>query len=117
MMLGLTFDIGLPLSDLSLRAGVFGGYGMAKLATETKSGSSTVSSGSSGGGFVAEGDLQLRYEMIPLLSLGLDLGYRLANIGAMKSDSSGASIKNSSGGDLAWDYSGVNGGLSLSFNF
>jgi hypothetical protein len=125
--LGLSVDSSLPLTGLSVIGGVWGGYGVASTQAAFSQ-YSDVNSGL-GGGFVGEAAAQLRYKLFAGLSLGLDLGYRLANISNVNStktfyDSSFWNslsgqpyIKNSNGSQGSIDFSGMNIGGALSFDF
>lgn len=117
MELGLAADISIPLSGLSARAGVWGGVGMATLATGTKTaGVLTNSAYYSGNGFTAEALAALRYSIVPFLSLSLEAGYRLANISKV-ADSNGKDLKKNATDAAAIDFSGANVGGGLTFSF
>ena len=125
MELGLTVDTSIPMSGLSVIGGIWGGYGLAGAKnTQTFAGLSNSALGN-GGGFVGEAAAQLRYGLVAGLSLGLDLGYRLANITNMENSTDSPFgpkkgdpfFKNSNGSTGAFDYSGLNIGGALSFNF
>jgi hypothetical protein len=117
MELGLAVDAGLPLTGLSVRGGLFGGYGMATGMTVAKvQGVTTSTTLLQGGGFTAEAVADLRYEIFSIVSLGLDAGYRLANMAQMK-DTSGNVYKKSNGDDMAFDFGGFNIGACLNVGF
>lgn len=126
LMLGISTDWSLPLTGLAVKGGVYGGYGMGTLKSAL-TGGATGTQDASGGAFVGEIAAQARYSILPLLSLGLDLGYRLAKLPTMKVDAetgtfSGNVGKNlqsygGSGKETAVDFSGVNIGATLAFNF
>jgi hypothetical protein len=115
--LGLAVDAGLPLTGLSVRGGVFGGYGMATSTVSYPFAGVQVSNLYQGNGFTAEAVADLRYDIFPFTALVLDLGYRMANIAKM-TDSAGSSLKKlNSSDELDYDFSGMNigGGLNISF--
>jgi opacity protein-like surface antigen len=120
MMLGLSVDAGLPLTGLSLKGGVYGGYGIAKTLSTYKSGSAVIGTTASGGGFVTEvvGEARFGLPIIPFFSIGLDLAYRMANMAEMKDDVTGTVYKKPGSSDsLPYDYSGLDVGATLNFNF
>jgi hypothetical protein len=115
--LGLATDVSLPLTGLSVRGGVWGGYGMATAMTANTVSGVTITNLYQGNAFTAEVLGALRYDIIPLTSLSLELGYRMANIPKM-TDSAGNTQKKANGvDDLPFDYSGMNVGLGLSVGF
>ncbi len=114
--LGLATDISVPLSGLSARAGVWGGYGMATSAVSTKSGTGVVTGNLyQGSAFTAEALAALRYSIVPFFSLSLEAGYRMANVTSL-SDTGGKAWKNGAK-DMALDFSGMNLGGGLTFSF
>lgn len=117
MELGLTADLGVPLSGFSARAGVWGGVGMATLATGTKTNGVLVNSSYySGNAFTAEALAAARFSIMPFLSLSLEAGYRLANIAKMTS-SDGKDFKKNATDAASVDFSGANFGGGLTFSF
>lgn len=114
--LGLSTDVSLPMTGLSVRAGVWGGYGMATALSSTKIFGATVTNLYQGSGFVGEALAAIRYDIFPLTALSLELGYRMAAISKMQ-DSASATMKNVAGNDAVADYSGMNVGLGLSVGF
>jgi hypothetical protein len=115
--LGLATDVSLPLTGLSVRAGVWGGYGMATVMSANNFSGVTVTNLYQGNAFTAEALGAVRYDIFPLTSLSLELGYRLANIPKV-TDSAGNTAKKANGvDDLPFDYSGLNVGLGLSVGF
>jgi hypothetical protein len=113
--LGVSTDIGLPLTGLSVQAGVWGGYSQAVV---TLAGNAVAGDLGTGSAFVGEAEAELRYKLLLGLSLGVDLGYRMADVGSVK-DSAGNGVisKPSSNDSVAFDFSGLNAGASLSYNF
>jgi len=126
--LGVSSDWGLPLSGLSVSGGLWGGWGMAN-GSDKYSGFNTPADGTytlSGSGLTAEAAARLKYSIIPLLSVGLELGYRYAPISKLTADKDlpGQSDgdkkvlqKNGSTDPVAMDYSGLNVGLGVNLNF
>ncbi len=131
LMVGVSSDLGAPMTGLSIRGGLYGGYGMGSFKQSSTPTSGTgYTSASSGNGIVAELNAEARYSIMPTIALGLDLGYRLAKITQMTLDSESPASTPSKVGkvlqvtkagaapsDLAFDFSGMNIGASLSFNF
>lgn len=115
MELGLTADIAVPLSGFSARAGIWGGYGLATVATTSETGGLKTGNLYQGSAFTAEALAAARFSLVPFLSLSLEAGYRLANV-AQLSDT-GGKVWQSGGKDLAYDFSGVNLGGGLTFSF
>jgi hypothetical protein len=117
MELGLALDLGVPLSDLSGRVGVWGGYGLATVATLSENGAVKTTSLYQGGAFTAEVLGAIRYKILPLISLSLEAGYRMANVAQLK-DGAGKEMKNTlTNKDVAFDFSGANIGGGLTFSF
>lgn len=112
MELGLTADVGAPGTGISIRAGLWGGYGMGMLKTE---GSSVSNNLYQGGAFTGEILGSARYKFLPFLSLNLEAGYRLAKIDKMQ-DGAGKSL-NTGSKDIAVDFSGMNLGGGVTFSF
>jgi len=122
--LGISSDVSLPLVGLSVEGGVWGGYGMA--GTKLSNSLITDSSTGSGSGFVANVGAQLRYKLVAGLFIGVDLGYRMANIAnvnADKTDSNYGSkagdpfFKKTDGSQASVDFSGLNAGGTIGWNF
>jgi hypothetical protein len=129
--LGITVDSSLPLTGLSVIGGLYGGYGEVN-GTLTSAGQGFAYDGTingDGGGFVGEVAAQLRYKLVAGLSIGLDLGYRLADIATVNQDSTTIPANaNNNGKPLiyqsnsntagdAFDFSGLNIGGAVSFDF
>lgn len=127
--LGLSTQLDLPLTGLSLKAGVFAGYGEA--GTELSTGGSAYGQAFSeyglGGGFVGEAVVDVNYALFMGLSCGLDLGYRYAPINnddvSSLSGSSGSGVnvgqpflQNSNGNQASIDFSGYNIGVNLRYS-
>lgn len=127
---GITVDSSIPLAGLSVIGGIWGGYGEANGAL-TSAGQGAANDGTTNGdagGFVGEVAAQLRYKIVAGLSIGLDLGYRMADIANV--DQTSTTIPNSAlnngkplipqaNGTTAdsFDFSGVNIGGAISFDF
>lgn len=115
--LGLAFDLGVPMSGISARAGVWAGYGMATVATMSENSGLKTTSLFQGSGFSAEALAALRYSIVPFLSLSLEAGYRLANMATLK-DTAGKDWKNfATNKAIGADFSGANIGGGLTFSF
>jgi hypothetical protein len=121
--LGLSADTSLPLTGLSLQGGIWGGYGMAGAELTSNQASGTLTA--TGSGFVANIGAQLRYKLVAGLFIGVDLGYRIANITNMNDTNTdlggvvGQPLLTKAGTTTAanWDYSGVNAGGTIGWNF
>jgi hypothetical protein len=121
--LGISSEVPLFLSGLSLKGGVWGGLGMAS-TTLVGAGNPQPVYGA-GGGFVGNAGLQLRYNLVSDLIIGLDLGYRFATINDVVTTTTtvaNGSVKspfltNADGSRTAFDFSGMNIGGALGWNF
>lgn len=116
--LGLSSDVSLPLTGLSVRGGIWGGYGLATATEADKNIATgiTVTDLYQGNAFTAEILGAVRYDIFPLTSLSLELGYRLANIAKLQ-DGAGRELKKNATDDMPLDFSGMNVGLGLSVGF
>jgi hypothetical protein len=110
--LGLSADLSLPLTGLSLQGGIWGGYGVCNEAVNLNGG---VSDGS-GTSFVGEIAAQLRYKLFMGLSLGADLGYLMANV-ATVNGANGQALFTNNGNRVGFDFSGLHAGGALSWGF
>lgn len=109
-MLGVNVGMDMPLTGLGFNAGLYGGYGYAVTkAANTPTGGTASGSQSTGGGFVGELQAKLKYSIIPLVSVDLLAGIRMANMGKLKDGSSEDTY--------ASDFSGFNAGGGLSIGF
>ncbi|MES2201695.1 MAG: outer membrane beta-barrel protein [candidate division FCPU426 bacterium] len=117
VLLGLSADVALPGTGITLKGGVYGGYGMATLRSTNTNGSTTTNSTSTGANFMGEIAAQVLLRLIPSVHLGLDLGYRMADIAEMKDTKTDTTHKNSNGDNLHFDYSGFNIGAAATLLF
>jgi hypothetical protein len=132
LMLGLELSVPVPKTDFLITAGGFGGYGFAGLnetQTFTSGGfSRTANVPYTGGGFTGDVYCGFVYKTAGFFSLGINAGYRAAimtvmNAGADSTNKAelnvlkGDEFKDPSGNAVPLDYSGVNFGLSLKFEF
>jgi|GEM_PF-5014117 hypothetical protein len=69
-----------------------------------------------GGGFIAEADLRAGYSLSRALSLDLNAGYRLAEMGNLY-DASKAPVTGWTGATIGFDMSGFNFGGGISYGF
>jgi hypothetical protein len=132
LMLGLELSVAVPKTSFLITAGGFGGYGFVSLNQNqtltllgyARTGNITYS----GGGFTGDIYGGFVYKIAGIFSLGLNAGYRTAVMSGMTAgaDSTdtvamnilkGEEYKDPSGNAVALDYSGVNFGLSLKFEF
>ena len=126
---GVSGSWDLPVSGLVVGGGVWLGYGMASVTNGNNPTGGTASTDAySGSGFVSEVQGQIAYKFIPTISVGLDLGYRIASISQVtaNADNTNNGVK---AGDVysdptlpikaavPFDYSGVNVGARVSFGF
>lgn len=125
-----SFDI---TEHISLRPGIYLGYGIAnvndKVSYTVDSTEEAFSKGwYSGGGFVADIPLEIVFKLGNTILLGADVGYRYAHIPEVKmtkkeekdleSDyNPGDTFKDSDGKPLPFDYSGFSLALKLGFRF
>ena len=108
-MLGISTGMDMPLTGLGFNAGLYGGYGYAVTKNSTVAGGTTTGSQATGGAFVGELQAKLKYSIIPMVSIDLLAGIRMANMGKLKDGS--IEDKNVS------DFSGFNAGGGLSIGF
>jgi hypothetical protein len=112
---GVSADMGLPLTGLSVQGGLWGGYGMANASVTGGGGPGGTQTGT-GNAFVGEIAAQLRYKLVAGLSIGVDLGYTMANIATVNGSNGQPFISNGGKAD-AFDYSGLNAGGAVSWGF
>lgn len=110
--LGLTADVSIPLSGLSGRVGVWGGYGIATLTSDNDNGTAKVGELYQGNCTTAEAVAAIRYSVAPFIALSLEAGYRLANVTRLDN-----ADKLSASKDVAFDFGGTNLGGGLTFSF
>jgi hypothetical protein len=108
-MIGAKVSMDMPLTGLGFAAGIYGGYGYATTRSTVNAGGVTIGTLSTGGGFVGELEAKIKYSIIPLVSIDLLGGFRMANMGKLKDGDT--ADKNDS------DFSGLNvgGGLTIGF--
>ncbi|HTB34811.1 MAG TPA: hypothetical protein VK842_08110, partial [bacterium] len=112
--LGVSADTSLPLTGLSLQGGIWGGYGMANASTKGGGGGTQTGTGNS---FVGELAAQLRYKLVAGLSVGVDAGYVLADVATVNGSNGRPLLQTNSGGAAAFDFSGLNAGGAVSWDF
>ena len=114
---GVTADTSLPLTGLSVLGGLWVGYGMANATVNPGGLFPGSSQNGTGGGFVGELGAQVRYKLFMGLSLGVDLAYNMANIKTVNQSNGQTLLNNTSGGNAGFDFSGLNAGGALSWDF
>ena len=115
---------------ISLLGGIYLGYGLANLKSvargeQTGQPSQSVEVPNDGSGFVGEISADVKYAIAPNVSLGVNLGYRLAKIDELKATKDvpeiyvkkGDVIKDANGKTIPADYSGLTIGVGLTFKF
>jgi hypothetical protein len=115
---------------ISLLGGTYLGYGLANLKSvvkfeQTGQPSQSVEVPADGSGFVGEISADVKYAITPNVSLGVNLGYRLAKIDELKATKDvpefnikkGDVIKDEDGKTIPADYSGLTIGVGLTFKF
>jgi hypothetical protein len=118
----------LPVAGLSVGGGVWLGYGMANVSTSFNDTATTNTQGYGGSGFVSEIQGQVAYKIIPTISVGMDLGYRIASISQVTASADGTNGSSVKSGDVLkdfvtglvpqdFDFSGINVGARVSFGF
>lgn len=115
--LGLTADLSVPLSGLSGRVGIWGGYGLATVASTGDNGSTKISDLYQGSCATGEAVAALRYSIAPFVALSLEAGYRLASVTQFKDTSGNVWNNAATSKDVAFDFSGTNLGGGLTFSF
>lgn len=118
--------------NLLLSGKLYVGYGLANIKsgfkTETNAPGATTESFEipyEGSGLVVDIGATGEYKIAENISLGLNLGYRIANISEIKASKDvpeagvkkGDVIKDSEGNPVAVDYSGLTVGLGINFKF
>ncbi len=83
IMLGISYKLSLPGLPLSLKAGVYGGYGLAYAYQNINMSVTGVTIPGvdipfTGSGFVGEALLSVDFSVAPFTSFGLNFGYRTA---------------------------------------
>lgn len=114
--LGVSADLGAPMTGISIRAGAWAGYGMATVTVGSDNGGVKGSTLYQGSAFTAELLGAARYSLAPFLSLSLEAGYRLANVTEL-TEVGGKAWKNSKNDNVGFDFSGANLGGGLVFSF
>jgi len=130
IMLGISYDASFPMVPISVKGGIYGGYGIATAYSDLSASEAGISAPAenetmSGSGFVGEILLSGDYSFAPFFSLGLNVGYRIANISQMKytadvpdlSITKNSVVKDINQNTLPFDYSGLMVGLALNFGF
>ncbi|MCX8092733.1 MAG: hypothetical protein N3E50_01040 [Candidatus Goldbacteria bacterium] len=126
---GLSYMISLPGSSFSIGGGAYFGYGLASAAMKAsvKFGAYTVNNEAKfeGGCFTADIIAKAKMAVTPLISVGLQIGYRLANVAQMKATEDNAAmgltkgdvLKDTNGDDLPFDFGGLIAALDIGFSF
>ena len=114
--LGVRAGTSLPLTGLSVSAGLWGGYGMASGKVDSSAVGGSAQTGT-GGAFVGELEASAKYKLVAGLSLGVDVGYRMASVSTINGSNGQDLIQTNSGSNAAWDFSGLKAGLSLGWGF
>jgi len=118
---------------ISLLGGIYLGYGLANLKyvfrvelEQTGDLSQNIEVPNDGSGFVGEISADVKYAIAPNVSLGVNLGYRLAKIDELKVTKDvpdfdikkgDVFIKDENGKAIPADYSGLTIGVGLTFKF
>ena len=80
--LGATINIGIPMSPLSGTIGAYAGYGMAfgraEMTMPLVFGDESISIPYDGGAFMADLAAALEFNIMPMINLSLNAGYRYA---------------------------------------
>lgn len=134
---GVSVNIDLPEAPISLKVGVFAGYGLAfgsiKNDISALGQTATFTQPYNGGSYIGEATASVSYNFSPVLALSINGGYRLANIPQMLQSedvsyngipgitvpigAKGDVLKDSDNKDMAFNFSGFNIGLGLNFGF
>jgi hypothetical protein len=128
LLLGGRFYLKDKRSPWNVSGAVFAGVGLGYGKTNSTAVSGTSYSGS---GFTGELLIGGEYKLSKGVSLGLDVGYRLADIPSMSTGSSGsggggggyapevkrAKVTNAAGKTIKYDFSGMIANLGINFNF
>jgi hypothetical protein len=121
--LGVSTDMPLA-AGLSLDGGLYMGYGLTSSHMDFSQGGGSFDA--NGDCFVGEAQVAAKYQIVPLLSLGLNLGYRYTTSNTMvTSNANGLFVAGNGhnlpnfehGGDAKADFSGANLGGAVTFSF
>jgi tetratricopeptide (TPR) repeat protein len=114
ILVGVSYSYNIINIPLSIGGGLYAGYGFAGL-TEKDSGSSSNSISYTGGTFVVDINADALYKINSMLSAGLKLGYRLANVSKMSYNST--PLMDSQGNNVEVDFGGIVIAADLKFSF
>lgn len=134
VMLGASYDV--ASGEISVPVGLYAGLGMASGKTSMKD---TTTAGGllaaydvnySGSGIVIDLSAAPEYKVSKSVSLGVNLGYRLAKIAELKLDQDadmdgdgaidspkGTVVKDGAGNKIAADFGGLTAAVSVSYRF
>lgn len=118
-MLGLDFNIGIPITGLNFGLSAYGGYGegMVQQSSQVSAAVPVVPDYYHGGGFVGELEARLGYKLFSVVSLYAFGGMRFANLGTF-ADAAGQKfnfgINHAAAPSV--DFTGLTGGLGLNID-
>ena len=124
--IGVATEFPINGNGLSMELGAWIGYGLgygSVISSMTAHDPNTDNF--SGWDVMGEGSIKIKYRITHLISAGLDLGYRFANVRKMffgadnliSGVKSGNVLRDSSNDDLPFDFGGKNIGLDVNFSF
>lgn len=134
---GITANLEIPSTSITLMAGVYGGYGVAISSVKNDltllGQTATFTQPYDGGNFIAEAIASVNIKILTALSINVNGGYRMAKIAQMKQSADvnyteipgltipvgakGDVLQDSDSKDLAYDYSGLSIGVGVSLGF
>jgi hypothetical protein len=132
LMVGARYRIAGRADAVSLNAGIFAGWGLASGTTKVSASSSLLGLSATseefsydGGGFVGDLLLGLTIPLGGTVDLGIDAGYRMAEIPEMKTTGSSTiigvpkdqALVDASGNKIKFDFSGLVANAGLRFRF
>jgi len=139
LMVGVSYTLHTKGSPFSLTAGLYGGIAPAYLyyrqhtidpvTTDQYYGDLEYDEMYDGLGFCSEGMLSANYWFTKNFSLGVEFGYRYANISKMTAEGdaydnagnfmvgSGQPLQDGNGNNVGVDFSGINVGVNLVYHF
>ncbi|MCE5299775.1 MAG: hypothetical protein LLG37_02740 [Spirochaetia bacterium] len=127
IMAGATYNLNIKGMPIDLAADAYIGYALAK-ATLTQDWTTDETANLSGGGFAMDFGIKANYRVSKPLSIGLHIGYRIANIEQMTADEEannvfgldkGEVLKNVYDSDsvIAFDFTGFTFGINANMKY
>ncbi len=130
VMAGASYNFEIPETPVSISAEIHAGYSFAKASVVNDSKAlgvgDKITEPYSGSAFACDLGMTINYQLNEPASVGLNLGYRLADVTSVSADSDianttikkGDTLKNpSSGSVVPFDFSGFNAGVKVDMKY